>query len=127
MAHNILAFPVVIAASMASAQGFEPLDWQSLGYVSFGILIGIIAGSSQVYANKDRPPNALRDNFITSGLVALFNAFTAMIIIEYAIDNLGAPRTALTAIGIAMVIGALGPKMMNYVLKKAKAKFEEEQ
>lgn len=125
MAYNIITLPAVVMASVASVQGYEPLDLTSLGYVGFGIVIGVLASSSQVVSDKNRPANALRDSLIASAMVALFNAFLAMIVIEYVVNHYGAPRTALTAIGIAMVIGALGPKAMELILDKVKSKFEK--
>lgn len=125
MAYNIITFPAVTMASVASVQGYAPLDLTSLGYVGFGIVIGVLASSSQVISDKKREPHALRDSLIASAMVALFNAFLAMILIEYVITNYGAPRTALTAIGIAMVIGALGPKVMELILDAIKSKFNK--
>lgn len=125
MAYNLITFPTVAMAGVASVQGYAPLDLTSLGYVGFGILAGVLASSSQVISDKNRPANALRDSLIASAMVALFNAFLAMIVIEYVITNYGAPRTALTAIGIAMVIGALGPKAMELILDAIKSKFKK--
>lgn len=125
MAYNVITMPAVVMASVASVQGYEPLDLTSLGYVSFGIVVGILASSSQVVSDKNRPANALRDSLIASAMVALFNAFLAMLVIEYVVVNYGAPRTALTVISIAMVIGALGPKTMELILDAIKSKFKK--